>query len=1128
MLGSFIKNYFKNYAIRKLRSFMMSLKNLFTLILFFLFFQLAASSFGQVTEDDYQAVISQADAYFISGDYINAKASYQYASRLKPSEQYPKDRLQETINKIRDKMVVVEQFSAIISEADKYFKAGNYEQAKLKYTEAKKVMPEDSYPDKQIAEITRIADEASAKQNEYDGAIANGEKFIKFRKYDLAKAEFEKALAVNPEDTYSRDKISELTILIEETNRAKAAYAETIAGADRLYNLKYYENARKEYEKALNAKPDEDYPAARIKEIDKVLVQKNEFDRLVQLADDAYGNKDMETAKANYQAALKIYPDENYPKTMIEKANTGLMNNTGSKDELYQKSIAGADNFLLAKDYTNALNEYENASSIKPAEKYPIQKIAEVKGLMEKISGTELEFNQSVQKGEQFFAQKDYNSARAEFTKANQLKPDESYPKVKLQEIGKLLKVQDENQESFNLSVSKADEFYNKKDYDNAIIEYQKALVIIPGEKKVSDRIAEINSLKSNLAKKDNQLSQLLTEADNLFLKASYADAKLKYNEILAIEPEQETAKARIAEIGLLQTAQRENENNYNKAIAAADIYYKNKEFQNAQKEYQKASSIKPSEPYPADKLAELNTLLQGQAAQQNSYDQLIAAADKLFNDGKFEQAKIEYQKALDMKPGEKYPSDKIKEINEILAARALALNEYNKVIASADQFLIAGDLEKAKVDYTAASSMRPAEQYPKDKLAEITVLMTTASEKNKEYDAAIKEADGLFNLQQYVEANLVYMKAANIKLKEQYPKDKMAEIDQIILAQKALEADYNQYVSAGDRMLESKEYDKARERYNLAIAIKPDEEYPRDKLREIDAIVLSQELAVQDAYNQFITDGDDLFKIKQYDQAKLKYQNAQKYKPDELYPAQKLGEIERLVSDLETLQVNYSKLIGEADVHFKAKEFQEAKTKYIQASALFPEESYPTSKIAEINVYFKSEQQKMQQAYDKSIADADKFFGSGIYDQALEGYRTAKIMIPDETYPDEMINRIMNILDANAVRNLVTSAATIANNEEKRLTFEPVLISDRKGNMIFIKARNTTDTECKVVLSYGKGSTKNGGFILPIPANQDSKDFIIPVGKQYTWFSQDNDWITLVPQGGTVELITMKISKGN
>jgi tetratricopeptide (TPR) repeat protein len=1048
----------------------MTLKNLLTLILLFLFFQLAANSFGQTKDEEYKAAITQADNYFKSGDYINAKASYQYASKLKPAEQYPKDRLQESIVKIRDKMVVVEQFSVVIAEADKFFKSGDYEQAKTKYTAAKKILPEDPYPDKQITEITRIAEEAVAKQNDYNNELANGEKFIKFRKYELAKAEFEKALMVKPEETYPKDKIAELTVLIEETNKAKAAYDETISDADRLYNLKYYENARKEYEKALDAKPDEDYPAAQIKEIDKILVQKGEFDRLVEAGDEAYMNKELEKAKTSYQSALKIYPDESYPKTMIDKVNASLSTTT-SKDVLYQKAIADADNFLASKDYTNALNEYENASTLKSGDKYPVQKIAEVKALMEKISGDELEYNRSVQKGEQFVIQNDYASARTEFTKANELKPNEAYPKEKLKEINLILKQQDENKASFDMSVAKAEDYFAKKDYDNALKEYQNALIIIPGQKEVTEKIAAINEVRSGLTQKDNKLAVLISEADDLFAKASYSEAKTKYNEILVIDPENDHAKERIDDIDQLILTQREKENTYTKAVASADIYFKNQEYESAKIEFQKAAALKPSEKYPAEKLTELAVLLNDQETQQNSYDQLIASADKLFSEKKYELAKAEYQKALEMRPGEKYPAEKIAEINTYLSS---------------------------------------------------------VSKENIDYNDAINQANELFNLKKYTESNLIYMKAANIKPKEQYPKDRMLEIDQILTQKKIAEADYNQYVSAGDRMMELKEYDKAKEKYNMALSIKPDEKYPQDKLKEIEEIMNDEKLAAQEIYNKLVAEADVHFTKQEYDQAKIKYQNALKYKPDELYPVKKLGEIEGLKSDLETLQVKYNKLIDDADIKFKAREYREAKSKYIEASALFPKEEYPITKIEEINLVFKSEHLNLQQSYDKSIADADKFFASGIFDQALDGYRSAKSILPDESYPDEMINRILGILDANAIRNLISSPVTIGLNEEKRLNFEPVLITDRKSNLIFIKARGTSEGEFKVVLNYGKGSSKNGGFILPVPANQQPKEYIIPIGKQYNWFNSDNDWISLTPQGGSVELILIKITKGN
>ena len=102
--------------------------------------------------------------------------------------------------------------------------------------------------------------------------------------------------------------------------------------------------------------------------------------------------------------------------------------------------------------------------------------------------------------------------------------------------------------------------------------------------------------------------------------------------------------------------------------------------------------------------------------------------------------------------------------------------------------------------------------------------------------------------------------------------------------------------------MMESKEYDKAKEKYNLAIAIRPDEKYPQDKLRKLNPLFSSGK-TIQESYNKLIAEADDYFNKQEYEQAKIKYQNALKYKPDESYPVQKLGEIEGLVSDLETLK---------------------------------------------------------------------------------------------------------------------------------------------------------------------------------------------------------------------------------
>ena len=1083
--------------------------------------------FAQVSKDeDYQQAISTADQYYSDGDYINAKASYQYASRIKPEEDYPREKLRESIDKLREKMVVMEQYNSVLSVADRHYKLKEYEQAKEKYQAAQKILPDESYPNERLSEIERIVNEANAKQAEYDDAVKKGDQYLKFGKLEKAKAEFEKASDVFPNEIYPKDKISELEILIIEAAKVNTAYDETIASADRLFNLKYYENAKQDYQKASGIKPDEDYPIVKIKEIDEILIVKNEFDGLIAEADEFYMSKNFESAKSKYQAALKIYPAESYPKGMIDKINISL-NALKDKDELYQKAIADADEFFNSKDYTNSVKEYENASNIKPDEQYPKQKIQEVNDLMARIEADELEYNLSVQKGEQYLTQKNYLAARDEFEKAGKLKPDEQYPKDKLAELSVVLKGQQDIQDSYDKTIAKADAYLENNDFDNAIAEYEKALIYIPGAKYAKDKIDEVNLKKANKLEKDKQYEKLIVKADKLFEKLDYEGAKIEFENAAAIKPNEAYPPEKLDIINAILSEQNAQQNSYQQFIDAGDKLFNEAKYDLAKIEYQNALDIKPDEKYPADKINEINKIIENQVFTMNLYSQTIASADILMAEGKYYKATQEYEKASAMQPTNQYPKQKIFEINKLITEQKAIDEQYNQAVADADNHYKQKYYDQALTRYQDAALLKPNEKHIQERIAEITTLLAAMSKENEAYTKAISEGDGLFALQNYEEAKLSYLKASNIKPKEQYPKDKISEIEQLISNQKAVRAEYNRIIAAADRMMESKEYSSAKEKYSDALVVMPNEQYPSDKLKEIDGIILSQELALQEKYNSIIAEADALFDNHEYRQSKIKYQDALKYKPNEEYPIQKIAEVERLVSDLETLQANYARLIATADKLFKSKDYTGAKPIYVEASALFPEEEYPKSKIEEINLIFKAEMQQIQQAYDKAIADADKFFSASVFDKALDSYRNAKEIKSDEIYPGQMITTIMKILDENAVRDVVVSSITIENNSQKKFDFSPISVSDRKSSLLFIKARNISDKEFKVVLGYGKGGSKNGGYILPIPAGQNTKEYIIPIGKQYTWFTEDNDWISMTPQGGSVEISLIKISRG-
>ena len=153
----------------------MQLKHILISIFFLVF------SITLVAQDDKQAdyasVIKQADDYFNAGDYINAKTSYQYATRLKPADDYAKTQLQKTIDKLRERMMVMEQYSAVIAEADDFFRKAEYEMARSKYQEAAKIVPSEGYPAEKIKQIEEKEGQHQKKQEQL---------------YETKKAEYEK------------------------------------------------------------------------------------------------------------------------------------------------------------------------------------------------------------------------------------------------------------------------------------------------------------------------------------------------------------------------------------------------------------------------------------------------------------------------------------------------------------------------------------------------------------------------------------------------------------------------------------------------------------------------------------------------------------------------------------------------------------------------------------------------------------------------------------------------------------------------------------------------------------------------------------------------------------------------
>jgi len=153
----------------------------------------------------------------------------------------------------------------------------------------------------------------------------------------------------------------------------------------------------------------------------------------------------------------------------------------------------------------------------------------------------------------------------------------------------------------------------------------------------------------------------------------------------------------------------------------------------------------------------------------------------------------------------------------------------------------------------------------------------------DERYNAIIAEADSLFNAGRYLEAKAAYDKALGLKPNEQYPKDKIEEIDSM------LNDNYLKAIAKADSLFKARDYKGALKAYQEALKYRPGDEYAKDRIAKITKIMD----LFEKRYNTIIEEADSLFMAKQYKLAREKYKEALKFNPNARYPKDMISMID-------------------------------------------------------------------------------------------------------------------------------------------------------------------------------------------------------------------------------------------
>ncbi|MBO7459366.1 MAG: hypothetical protein J6T53_00465 [Bacteroidales bacterium] len=641
----------------------------------------------------------------------------------------------------------------------------------------------------------------------------------------------------------------------------------------------------------------------------------------------------------------------------------------------------------------------------------------------------------------------------------------------------------------------------------------------------------------------------LISSGDKEYAKKEYIKAKTYYQEALRLRPKDASAKSKLDNTLHKIREESKKEEQFFEHIDNGDNFYSNNELDKALAEYNKALKIFPNDEYALGKKQEITTILKDEKEKLDSFNEMITLGDKLLKQEKYAEAVMQYESALKLYPNNSAAKTKYQDAKSKKEVYDLKVSEFDRLCAQGQEFTLRKKYAEAIDAYEQALQLFPDETDISNKVKELQATKEVADN----YLSKISEADALYEDRSYNEAKAAYQEALSVIPDDSYALGMISRVDEIVNSPEyrkiqndkaKLDSDFANFIGKGENAESAKNYELALSYYNKALELKPNNAEALAKKKNAEDMIMYAEqqrkeqerLAAAEAEKQrkeriqnLINTGNQQLTSKQYAEAELSFNQVLALDPNNAVATEKLGIIAGFYEEIQRQkQENYNRAMSDGQYAMDSRNFAEAIRQYNIALTNKPGDEAANQQLTLAQQYENMRIAGLQNEYNGFITKADAQFQTKNYDKAIELYTKAINVGTENPYPANKIREIGEILAANKLVTLVDSSITINSSDTKRFDFEPVDVTTRRGNYILLKAKNLGDRPFIMYISYGSKSGRNGGFTVNVPKNQDVNDFIVRIGSQYKWFSEDNTWIEILPENGNIEITSMEITKGN
>ncbi len=647
--------------------------------------------------------------------------------------------------------------------------------------------------------------------------------------------------------------------------------------------------------------------------------------------------------------------------------------------------------------------------------------------------------------------------------------------------------------------------------------------------------ILTTTSLNLSAQEQAPSYQSLISNGDKEFNNQEYIKAKSYYQEALRIKKDDPTAKSKLNKTLQKIREQSEKEEVFYQYIDEADTYYNDGEYQKSIETYKKAKSLFPKDEYVNERIRIVSQIISDEKDKIASFNEIIKTADDFMSQNKFTEAVLQYKAALELYPNHTTTNDKYNTAKTKKEEYDSKRTNFEELKKEGNDLALRKKYAESIAKYEAALAIFPDDS----DLKEIIEIQRNKKDISDRYNTKINEADNLYLEKSYEKAKNLYKEALEIISDDPYSTDMINRIDETLNSSEyqSLKS-YLSLIEEAKTLENNNDIDAALNKYKAAQRANPGDEFSTQKIDYLTNIIndRNKEIELNAQYNTLVKNGDNSITKEDYYTALDYYTRAYELIPSKTEAKEKRDNTQAKIKEIEAQlalekqkwEEYYATAMSAAQVFMNDKNYTEAIKEYNKALRYKENDPIATQGLNEATQLNEAKLAAISAEYNQYISNGDIQFEGKNYDKAIEYYTKALTLDTGYSYPSEMIDRISTILQENKLEQLVSNSIQISSNQTKRFTFNPIDVATRKNNYILIKAKNLSDNAYTMFISYGSSKGNNGSLIIRIPNNQDVNDFIIRIGAQYKWFSEDNTWIELTPENGDIEIELMEITKGN